>query len=342
MSKITSYYVSGHTANGYVNYLQSNLFGIDRILILQGHTNELKTKLFRRLISYLMNKTDFNIEVIHNSDRIHYIDGVIIREQSVAVLSDVIVDQQIEHSTVLTLDSTSNQTVNWNKKREEYVQQAYNDFKESLTIHDQLERIYIEQMDFQKADQAAEQFIKSLFKHVRKEKKKSHIYNRLFGTNTADGSVNVVPHLIRHIKNRFYVKGRAGTGKSFFMRKVLDTCQTYNLDVEVYYCSFDPSSIDMIIIRPLDCCLFDSTSPHEFFPENKTDEVIDLYELAVKPNTDEQFKDEISRVTKQYQEKFKDGLNQLKRIKYFESDDKGQLSNIQYDEVFKEIKTYVI
>lgn len=341
MNRITRYYVAGHTANGYVNYLQSNLVDINRVVILQGHANKLKTKLFRRLISYLINNTNDHIEVIHNSDRIHYIDGVIVRGQSVAILSDEIIVHPLEHSTIIKFNLSPSHTINWNKKREGFIQQAYDEFKASLDIHDQLERIYIEHMDFHKADKVTEQFIENLFQHVEKEEEKSQIYNRLFGTNTADGSINVVPHLIRSIQNRVYVKGRAGTGKSFFMRRVLDTCQSYNLDVEVYYCSFDPSSIDMIIIRALDCCLFDSTSPHEFFPENKTDQVIDLYELTVTPNTDEKFKDQIHRVTTQYREKFKDGLNQLKRLKYFESHEYDQLPKMHYDRLYKEIKNII-
>src|SRR5699024_7361779 len=94
------------------------------------------------------------------------------------------------------------------------------------------------------------------------------VHERLFGTNTPDGKVNHVSALIAPFQNVYYVKGRAGTGKSVFMKEILNACKSYGYDIEMYRCSFDPSSVDMIIVRDLDFCVFDSTPPHEFFPDS--------------------------------------------------------------------------
>src|SRR5699024_7741033 len=115
--------------------------------------------------------------------------------------------------------------------------QAYGKFKNGLKIHDDLEKVYIEEMDFQKADFIAEEFIENLLKGRKKSDRKPIVYERLFGTNTADGVANVVEQLIDPIKNRVFIKGRAGTGKSYFMRKVLEACLEHGLDVEMYRCS---------------------------------------------------------------------------------------------------------
>ena len=57
-------------------------------------------------------------------------------------------------------------------------------------------------------------------------------------------------------------------------------------DIEIYKCSFDSSSIDMIIIRDMNYCLFDSSSPHDYDPSNKNDYTINLFDLAsTKENT---------------------------------------------------------
>lgn len=341
MSNITRYYVTGHTANGKVNYLSSNLYNINQIICLQSESNEIKTNIFRRLITYLINETNDEIEVIHNHDRIHYIDGVIIRDKSIAILSNELMRNNDSHVNVIDLIIDEHPQSTWNKEKEKYIEKAYDYFKQSLKIHDQLEHIYLREMDFNKADQVAEEFIKTYFTDIKKEQQPSHIYERLFGTNTADGSHHVVAHLIENIEHRFFIKGRAGTGKSHFMRAILKVCQQYHLDVEVYYCSFDPQSIDMLIIRSLDYCLFDSTSPHEFFPTKSTDKVIDLYELTVTPKTDERFKNEIKRVTNQYRMKFKKGLSQLKRIKYFDKSSDQTLTDERFNTIMREIKSYL-
>ena len=160
------------------------------------------------------------------------------------------------------------------------------------------------------------------------------MYRRLFGTNTGDGVVNLVEKLIEPIKNRVYIKGRAGTGKSVFMKKVLTKCKEYGINTEVYHCSFDPNSIDMLIIRDLDYCLFDSTPPHEFFPKQDSDQTIDLYELTVEPGTDEQFKDEINIVTERYKERMKKGVDELRKIKELEYIDQSELHRLS-DEQFE-------
>src|SRR5699024_10128680 len=176
---------------------------------------------------------------------------------------------------------------------DKHTQAAYDSFKTGLAVHDDLEKIYIDQMDFNKADDVAEKFIKSLLRGVQEQNRKSYTYRRLFGTNTSDGAVNIVPSLIHPLKNRYYFKGRAGTGKAHFMKKVMQACQNHGFDIELYHCSFDPNSVDMVLVRDLDFCIFDSTDPHEVMPEREEDVVIDLYEKTVTTGTDEKFADEI-------------------------------------------------
>ena len=58
----------------------------------------------------------------------------------------------------------------------------------------------------------------------------------------------------------------------------------------------------MVVIRDLGICLFDSTSPHEYFPSRDSDEIIDIYQEAVKEHTDEENKEQIAEIQKQYKE----------------------------------------
>src|SRR5699024_11054765 len=78
---------------------------------------------------------------------------------------------------------------------------------------------------------------------------------------------------------------------------------------------FDPDSIDMVMVRELDFCMFDSTDPHEFFPNRGTDQIIDLYEEALNPGTDERYKEEKQQLSISYKRKMKLVINKLKEIK---------------------------
>ena len=67
--------------------------------------------------------------------------------------------------------------------------------------------------------------------------------------------------------NCYGIIGANGAGKSTFLKKLAVAGLSAGFDVEIYHCSLDPKSLDMIIVRELSLCVFDSTAPHEFFPE---------------------------------------------------------------------------
>src|SRR5699024_8186972 len=80
---------------------------------------------------------------------------------------------------------------------------------------------------------------------VRRQVATSNACPRAISTNTRDGAGNFVSHLIAPLTYRYYLTGRAGTGKSVFMKKVAEACMNHGLDIELYHCSFDPNSVDM-------------------------------------------------------------------------------------------------
>lgn len=236
-------------------------------------------------------------------------------------LEEVLDDTQVKYIQLddYIVASTQNEDqTNVKQEVSRLLERAYPYFKAGLEIHDQLEEVFINEMDFEKADKIAEKFIESLFKSVAPQRRQSIVYERLFGTNTPDGFVNHLEGLIEPIGKRFFIKGRAGTGKSFFMNKVLKECKLRGLDVELYRCSFDPNSIDMLIIRQLNTCLFDSTPPHELFPSRQTDEVIDFYEKTVTSGTDELYANQIEQLTRDYKAEMNNGMKEMKAIKQIE------------------------
>ncbi len=336
MQHVLKYYVSGHTAEGYVDFLSSNLVNINKVLILQHPSSRLKTTLLEKLIAPYEEKEQ--IEMICSTQSNDYLAGIILRESSLAILSEEVVREEINNTVYIDLEPYLRipDKKFLEEKENEIVtlqNEAYTHFNSGLTIHDDLEKIYINEMDFDSADQEADQFIHLLLKGVKKRQKESIIFERLFGTNTSDGVVNLVEHLIHPIENRVFIKGRAGTGKSFFMKKVLESCKEYGLDVELYHCSFDPKSIDMLIIRELSYCLFDSTDPHEFFPSRAKDIVIDLYEQTVTEGTDEKYANEIGRLTKRYKNEMREGIKKLKQTKSLDKEKEDTFSEVEENEL---------
>ncbi len=262
---------------------------------------------------------EYESEVLYSSLGNKYLEGFIIRGKSLAVIDDTVASQKVNGAIEVDLNlflekKPSPERVD-HEAEEQFIyhtDKAYENFAIGLEVHDDLEGIYINEMDFDKADQLADNFVDDLLEGVEKKNRTPQVYHRLFGTNTADGVVNCVPEILQDLSTVYFVKGRAGTGKSTFMKHISQACQQHGFDVELYYCSFDPNSIDMVLVRDLDFCIFDSTDPHEFFPTRDGEKIIDLYERCVTSGTDEKFATEINHLNNTYKSYMKQGIHHLK------------------------------
>lgn len=68
--------------------------------------------------------------------------------------------------------------------------------------------------------------------------------------------------------NRIYIiKGGPGTGKSTMMKLIAANAEKRGYEVEYYYCSSDPYSLDGIIITELSAAVIDGTAPHMTDPK---------------------------------------------------------------------------
>lgn len=336
------YYVTGNTAKGFVNFINSNLNGIEQIIVLKHKSNKIKTKLIKRLINHY--EKNSNVEVLLSSLGKKYLDGVIIREKSLAIISDRLSNHTLKNATEFELtdyikENSVPELENSRNQFESVIHDAYHQFAQGLNIHDELEAIYINEMDFNRADAVANQFIDSFFSKVPKKEHESIVYKRLFGTNTPEGAVNIVPELIATLDYAYFIKGRAGTGKSTFMKKVLKKCKDLGYDVELYHCSFDPESIDMVLVRELSFCIFDSTDPHEFHPNQKSHKIIDMYKKTVAPGTDEKYAEKIESVTSHYKSYMKKGATLLKESKQYldKVEEKYELPYKRENEIIEDV-----
>ena len=342
MTENTIYYVCGHTASGFVNLIESNLVNINKVILLQHPSKQV----IAEVLSYVKKEIgkEEPYEALSSPYFANQLEGIIFRNRSLAILTADVLEEKASDVTKLDLTRWFPMTLSDETKADtNYLQsEAYRHFAKALTIHDDLEAIYIEEMDFEKADHIANELLQQLFKDVPKKHSTAYVFERLFGTNTIDGAINKVEQIIDPIKHRFFVKGRAGTGKSVLLKKILEKSKQYGYDVELHRCSFDPNSIDMVLIPELDYCLFDSTAPHEFFPTRYEDQVIDLYEQTVTAGTDEKYKETIQHVTHAYKSEMKKGLSYLQKLKDYQPFKSMQELEINdepdlFDDIIKEI-----
>ena len=138
------------------------------------------------------------------------------------------------------------------------------------------------------------------------------------------------------MEKRFFIKGRPGTGKSTFLKKLSAKLRENAFDVEEYYCSFDSNSLDMVICRELSFCVFDSTPPHEKFPQRATDEILDFYVESGLFGVDEKHEKELFFVKSAYDFKIREGKEFFKKA-YMQKEerDKKGLAKIEESEMRK-------
>ncbi len=201
--------------------------------------------------------------------------------------------------------------LNFPRYNPEMLKKAHLHFREGLLLHDRLEKFYIENTNFSLLDELAESYSKKVIpKRILTTAPKR--YDRFLGSATIYGAKDFVENLTSRAEKRYFIKGRPGTGKSTFMKKILSYALLNGYDSEVYHCSFDQKSIDMILFPELSLSFLDSTKPHEYFPKRESDEIIDLYEYAVKKGTDEKYHDRTEALTKSYKGKIDEAIALLK------------------------------
>ncbi|CRK82554.1 PRK06851 family protein [Neobacillus massiliamazoniensis] len=325
--KIKNYYAGGNTARGFHNLYDSNLQGLDRLFILKGGPGTGKSSLMKKIGNEWVEK-GYNIELLHCSSDNQSIDGVIIPALKVGIVDGTAphviepkapgaIEQYInlgEAWDVQVLGLHKNKIQRFTYQINQLFQKAYSTFNEALEIHDDWEKIYINSMDFNKADQLTNRLI-AAFLGKMKLNKKSDIRHRFLGAATPMGAVDFVPNLTEDISKRYFIKGRPGSGKSTMLKKLAAAAEERGVDAEIYHCGFDPNSLDMVIFRELGIAIFDSTAPHEYFPSRDGDEIIDMYELLIAPKTDELYAEIIERITAKYKEKMAEATSYLAKAK---------------------------
>ena len=312
------YFLRANTSSGLVNFTDNNLTGIENLYILKGDSGFIKSRILHNVAKYL-NERQINTECAVSPFDIFCLDAIIIRDMKAAVIDCGCVEKSYNGNLFDTNEFIRESKIGKYKKLQkelaakslESLSGMYSAYREAKLIHDEWEKIYIENIDFERLNSFEEKVMEKLITEKSKAGR-GRIYKRFFGASTPDGSVNYIENLTKSLKNRYFIKGRPGTGKSTFMKKILRKLQDFDYDCEIYYCSFDKNSLDMVLIPELSVCVFDSTAPHELFPSRDGDEILDFYKEAGLSGVDERLKNELSEIRNRYSFRITEGIAKLR------------------------------
>ncbi|MEH6942569.1 PRK06851 family protein [Bacillus sp. JJ722] len=330
--RILHYFAGGNTARGFYSLYEYNLAGLKKLFILKGGPRTGKSTLMKNIGQYFDDK-GYSLQYLHCSSDNDSIDGVIINELGVGIVEGTAphilqprllgtIGQYVNIEEAWDADSLTQQTESINSLMEQIAtafQSAYDSFAKALSVHDEWEAIYIDNMDFDKADELTTEMIDKLFGKQTKQSI-ADVRHRFLGAATPIGAVDYVPNLTSGLQHRYFIKGRPGSGKSTMLKKIAAQAEDRGFDVEVYHCGFDPNSLDMVIVRDLSFAIFDSTAPHEYFPSRDGDVIIDVYERCIRPGTDEDYSTDIENVSRRYRAKMNEATAHLARAKALQDD----------------------
>ncbi len=324
---ILNYYAGGNTARGFYSLYESNIEGLDRIFILKGGPGTGKSSLIKK-IGKAWSEKGYDIELLHCSSDTKSVDGVVIRALGIGIV-DGTAPHVIEPKAPGAVEEYVNLGEAWDSKllaeqkaeiqhlatqKKEAFQTAYQTFARALKIHDDWERYYIHNMNFEAANKLTQNLVEQLFQGKTLDKK-ADVRHRFLGAATPAGAKDFVPNLTEGLTHRYFIKGRPGSGKSTMLKKLAKASEEKGFDVEVYHCGFDPYSLDMIICRELGFAIFDSTAPHEYFPEREGDSIVDMYDITIRNGTDERYEKEIALVKERYTDAMQEAIGKLAEAK---------------------------
>ncbi|WP_338752110.1 hypothetical protein [Bacillus sp. FJAT-52991] len=319
------YFTRGNTAKGFYSLLETNLQGIEQVFILDGGTEADRKACMEQLAERCL-ELGMNMEFIHCASDPDALEGIIMMDKKVAVYAFSISSKETAGANKQYVAIPERKPLSEKAAQEitELIEQAntatrkaHSCFRRALDVHDEWEHIYIQVLDQRQANQLTASIIQQLIPPKDKDKTSAISKHRFLGAATPKGAVDFINNLTQDLNHRYFIKGRPGSGKSTMMKKIAAAAEEQGYDLEVYHCGFDPNSVDMVIVRELNFAIFDSTAPHEYFPNKPSDSIIDLYEEIIEEGTDEKNITKISDVADQYSALMKTATRYLAESKRY-------------------------
>lgn len=316
---VRNYFISSNSADGYVSFFQSNFGGLHSVIRLGGYPSMVASDLLSGICVRAREK-GFHPDLVHDCLD-NSLAGIIVPERSIGILNIPLYDQEA-YSLVAILNDENLEKTN------ACLDIAYKQFAEAMKIHAGLEILYISNINYSEADQFAEEMAEKLIGSQRLEKT-GKAFDRFFGAAAVEGPAEYVDNLTADIGKRYFIKGHDATGKSAFLKRIAKSAALAGFDTELYHHPIDPGCLNMIVVRELDFCLFDSAPPYAYFPSRPGDETMERRHTAGEEKIDEKYRAEIAAISSDYKAKIAKAVKQIGKAKrYYEEVQRSYLSKV--------------
>ncbi len=214
-----------------------------------------------------------------------------------------------------------------------YYENCFASLANAIKIHDDWEVETRRYMNWKGLDDQFDELKSTLLGNTKQEKA-AKLTHRLLGTLTPKGARDTVQSITQNLERRLFIKGYPGTGKSSMMKKLAEEATSRGYDVQMVWCGLDSNSVDMVIIPELKFCIFDSTEPHVYFPDEARlgDEIYDIAQHCHPTEVEER---NIEKIVANYKAAIKDATMNANLYAIEERKVREIIDQSIYDEQFE-------
>ena len=280
MQKVRRMFPGGNTSRGFYP-LQENIIGENKsfLYILKGMPGGGKSSLMKEIARRSLEE-GYTVEYHHCPSDPTSIDAIVIVELRVAILDGTpphsmdptypgITEKIVDLSRFIDEEKVKpfkEEIVKAKKNNKKSYGRAFNYFKAARMVYEEIEANNKGFVDFKSLRKYANECIEEIFKEREVKFSNSLFKTRhLFSTAyTPEGYFDYTETLFEGIKNRYFLTGHIGTGKSEFLQRIVDRCKWEDYDIEIYYNSFIPEKIESIFIWNLNVVISSNDKMKDF------------------------------------------------------------------------------
>lgn len=325
-STITHFFGQALTGQGIKNVYQDVMNEADAVYLLKGAHGFKVSELLQKLGIFYSEK-GWDIDYFHDPLYENTMEAVFIKgPQKILILQatnppiEPVVLGERDHVISLYDCVNEDQLVSdeelfsLNKLKRTYFHRCFMELSKSILIHDDWEIETRKNMNWNGLNQQFAELSQQYLSN--KLDKPAELTHRLLGTLTPNGARDTVQSITQNLEKRLFIKGYPGTGKSSMMKKFANEALSKGYDVQLVWCGLDTNSIDMVILPDLKFCIFDSTEPHVYSPdENRPgDEIFDIAQHCHPTEIEEKNIQEIVAQYKATMAEAKDFLTQYAEV----------------------------
>lgn len=288
-AQVKRMFAGANTSTGFRSFYNF-LIGSEahRLIVLKGGPGVGKSTFIRHVADALI-KSGYLVELFHCSSDPDSLDGMAVPELETAIVDGTaphIVDPRypgaVDEIVYLgdfwdesAIRSSRGQIIAVSKEASRMFARAYRFLRTAGDVLDDWSEANTEALDTGKANIIASQTIQSLLGSGRDASTPGQTRQLFASAITPDGFVNYLDTLVASCKDVYVVKGGPGTGKSTLLRRLADEALRRGLDIEMFHCSLNPSSVEHVIIPQIGAAVITSVEPHEWSLREQ-DTVVDM------------------------------------------------------------------